>query len=90
MPLPAPRPLTEDQVLRLGAGVAGVVLAASAALATELAIEHMRLLGIICGAESQPHCGWCYGAVGLGLAGLTAFAYALRPAAPRRAALKAS
>ncbi|MBJ7408923.1 MAG: hypothetical protein JHD15_00955 [Phenylobacterium sp.] len=70
---------SEDQVMRLGAALTGVVLSASAALAADLAQEHMRTLGVICGASPHPHCGWCFGAVGLGLAGLTAFVLALRP-----------
>ena len=74
---PAP---TEDQAFRLGAGLTGLVLTASAALAADLAREHMAFVGAICGASSNPHCGWCYGAAGLVLAGLAAFAVALRPA----------
>lgn len=74
--LPPPR---EDQVMRLGAGLVGVVLTASAALAADLAAQHMRTLGVICGASPHPHCGWCFGAASLGLAGLAAFAMALVP-----------
>lgn len=71
-----PRP-SEDQVVRAGAALVGVVLTASAALAADLAQEHMRTLGMICGASPHPHCGWCFGAASLGLAGLAAFAVAL-------------
>lgn len=85
----ASRRPTEDQVLRLGAALAGVLLSASAALSADLAAQHMRVLGVICGASPHPHCGWCYGAVSLGLAGLTAFAYAVRPNTARTAARKA-
>lgn len=74
LPLPS-----EDQVMRLGAALTGVMLSASAALAADLAQEHMRILGVVCGASPHPHCGWCFGAVGLGLAGLTAFAVAIKP-----------
>ena len=79
----------EALVLRLGAGAAGGVFLASAALAAEQAREHMALLGTLCGAGSNPHCGWCYGAAGLVLAGLAACFHAARlaPADPiRRAA----
>lgn len=72
--------LTEDRALRLGAGVTGLALTASAVLAADLAREHMAFVGAICGASSNPHCGWCYSAAGLALAGLAAFAVALRPA----------
>jgi hypothetical protein len=71
--------LTEDHALRLGAALTGLTLAASAALAAGLAREHMAQLGALCGAAAHPHCGWCYGAAALALAGLPAFAAALRP-----------
>jgi hypothetical protein len=76
---PAPA-ITEDHLLRFGYGLAGLALSVSAALAAGLAREHMAVLGAICGAGSHPHCGWCYSAASLGLAGLAAFAAALRPA----------
>ncbi|WP_296600645.1 hypothetical protein [Phenylobacterium sp.] len=90
MPTSVSRRPTEDQVLRLGAAFVGVLLTASTALAADRAAQHMRLLGVICGASPHPHCGWCLGAVSLGLAGLTAFAYAVRPGAARGAARKAT
>lgn len=71
------RPVTEEVALRAGYGVAGLALTASAALAADLALEHMALLGVVCGASPHPHCGWCYGAAGLALAGLAAFAASL-------------
>lgn len=70
--------LDESLILRLGAGVIGLVLLAAGSLAASLAGEHMIQLGTICGGGAQPHCGWCYAAVGLGLAGLAAFALAAR------------
>ena len=76
-PLSLPR---EDQVLRLGAAAIGAVLTASAVLAADLAREHMLIIGVICGAGPVPHCGWCYGAASLGLAGLAAFVFAAKPA----------
>ncbi len=69
----------EDRAFRVGAGTVGGVLLASAGLAADLARDHMSLLGTICGANPVPHCGWCYGTAGLALAGLAAFAVALRP-----------
>lgn len=72
--------LTEDQAFRLGAVLTGLVLTTSAALAADLAREHMAFVGVMCGSGAIPHCGWCYGAAGLVLAGLAAFAVALRPA----------
>jgi hypothetical protein len=59
---------------------------ASAEISSLLAREHATLRGAICGVGHNPHCGWCYGAVGFALAGLTAFAAALSPEpATRRA-----
>jgi len=66
----------EDRVFRLGAGTVGGVLFASSGLAADQALQHMALLRTICGAGDAPHCGWCYGAAGLLLAGLAAFAAA--------------
>ena len=75
---------TEDQLFSAGCAVTGLTLAAGAALAADLARDHMMLLGEICGAAaSHPHCGWCYAAAGLASAGLAAFAVALRPAGLR-------
>lgn len=71
--------LTEDQAFRLGAGLIGLTLTTSGALAADLAREHMAFVGAICGASPHPHCGWCYGAAGLVLVGLAAFAAAARP-----------
>jgi hypothetical protein len=77
---------TEDLAFRVGAGTVGGVLLASAALAADLARAHMALLGTICGANPAPHCGWCYGAAGLLLTGLAAFAVAVAPGRPTAAA----
>lgn len=74
-----PVPFTEDQILRLGAALAGAIFLSSGAIAAELARDHMVALGTICGATDHPHCGWCLGAASLVLAGLVAFAAALRP-----------
>lgn len=74
----------EASLERVATGLLGGVLLATAGLSAGLARDHMILLGAICGAGHAPHCGWCYGAVGFALAGLTAFALALRPQ-PRRA-----
>lgn len=68
----------EALVLRLGAGLVGGMLLTAASLAASLARDHMISLGTICGAGSHPHCGWCYGAASLVLAGLAAFSVALR------------
>ena len=69
----------EDRVFRWGAGTVGGVLLASAGLAADLSRDHMVVLGTFCGAGPVPHCGWCYGAAGLALVGLAAFAAALAP-----------
>lgn len=69
----------EDAILRVGAGLLGAVLLLAAALAADLAREHMAALGAICGAGPHPHCGWCYAAASLVLVGLAACAVALRP-----------
>ncbi len=74
-----PANVTEDRILRLGAAFVGVVFLAGGALAWDMARAHMALLGTICGAGPHPHCGWCYGAASLVLAGLAGFAYAIRP-----------
>ena len=76
--------LTTDDVARLAAVLSGFALTASAVLAADLAREHMARLGALCGAAPHPHCGWCYAAAALALAGLAAFAAALRPAPARR------
>jgi len=65
-------------MLRLGAALTGIVLMTSASLAADLAREHMLVLGAVCGAGPHPHCGWCLGAASLVLAGLAAFACAVR------------
>lgn len=72
---------SEDQVLRYGAGLAGVILTASAALSADLAVAHMLAQDAICGASSAPHCGWRLGAASLGLAGFAAFTFAFQPKA---------
>ncbi len=72
------------------AALTGVVFLASAALAAEPAGAHMLALHTVCGAGDAPHCLWCFGAAGLALAGLAAFAAALhdRPRRPARAIAK--
>lgn len=75
-----PHPI-EDRVFRATAGTVGGVLLASAGLAADLARQHMALLGTICGVGSAPHCGWCYVAAGLALAGIAAIAAAVSPRA---------
>ncbi|MCR5881055.1 hypothetical protein [Phenylobacterium sp. J367] len=72
----APEP---DAALRIGVAGAGVAFLASAALAGRLAVQHMALLGEICGA-SAPHCGWCAAAAALFAMGLASLAWAARPA----------
>ena len=74
-----PAKLSEPRLVRLGAALTGVVLTASAVIAGDLATAHMQAVGAICGASLAPHCGWCFGAASLSLAGLAAFAYAARP-----------
>lgn len=69
----------EDRVFRLGAGTVGGVLFASSGLAADQALQHMALLGTICGAGPVPHCVWCYSAAGLLMAALAAFFAAFRP-----------
>ncbi len=79
----------EDAILRLGSALVAAIMLLSAKLAAELAREHMASLGVICGVDPHPHCGWCYAAVALFLAGLAGLAVALRPPQlplrPRRA-----
>jgi hypothetical protein len=72
----------EDRAFRAAAGTVGGILLASSGIAADLAREHMALLGVICGQAAVPHCGWCYAASGLLLAGLTALAVALAPGRP--------
>lgn len=80
--------LDEDRLVRVGAGLTGAILFASAALAGELARAHQISLGTLCGAGSHLHCGWCYAAAGLVLAGLAALLVAVRsPAAFRKSGL---
>jgi len=74
-----PSILSEARAFRLGTGMIGAALMASAVLATDLAREHIRLLGEVCGPRSDPHCGWCYAAASLFLGGLAAFAIASTP-----------
>ena len=59
---------------RLIGGLCGSLLRLGANLSAELAWAHARALGHICGAAQSPHCGWCYAAVGLAMAGLAAVA----------------
>jgi hypothetical protein len=77
----------EQQLMALGAAATGVLFTAGAALAAEQAQAHMLALGTICGAGSHPHCGGCFGAAGLGMAGLAGFVAALR-LSPRPALLR--
>lgn len=70
-------PMTEDHFLRFGAALSSLVFFASAGLSFELARDHMAALGAICGAASAPHCGWCFGAAGLAIAGLAAAVHAV-------------
>lgn len=74
--------LIEDSALRLGAVLTGVTFLVSAWLAVDLARGHMATLGTICGASNAPHCGWCFGAAVLVLAGLAAFVYAMAKPSP--------
>ncbi len=68
----------EAAVERLATDLLGCILLASAALAASLGRDDAALRGVVCGIGHAPHCGWCYGAVGFALAGLTAFALARR------------
>lgn len=79
----SPNPYVE----RVTTGFLGASFLASAALAAGLAQDEMALTGVVCGLGQAPHCGWCYGAVSLALAGFTALALAVRPVARRRAAV---
>jgi len=74
-----PTPI-QSRVERLTTGLLGASLLASAALAADLARDHMALRGVICGVAQVPHCGWCYAAVALAVAGLAAWVAALPPA----------
>lgn len=73
-----PTPI-ESRVERLATGLLGAILMASAVVSAGLAQDEIASRGVLCGIDHL-HCGWCYGAVGFVLAGLTAFAVALRPA----------
>ena len=73
-----PQPPSEATLQRLGSGLLGYVLLTSAAISAGLARDEIVLRGVMCGASHPPHCGWCYGAVGFALAGITAWAVALR------------
>lgn len=64
---------------RLAGGLFGFLLLWGATLSALFAEAHANALGSICGASASPHCGWCYAAVSLALAGLTACAAALAP-----------
>ncbi|MDZ4373174.1 MAG: hypothetical protein U1C74_17360 [Phenylobacterium sp.] len=70
--------LTEDRLFRGGATLLGATLTAAAALSADFARMHMLTLGTVCGADPHPHCGWCFGAASLGLAGLAAFYVAFK------------
>lgn len=71
--------ISNAQLVRFGGVLTGATFIASAALAGDLAREHMALLGTICGSGPHPHCGWCYGAASLLLAGLAPFWVAANP-----------
>lgn len=73
-----PTPI-QSRVERLTTGLLGATLMASAAVSAGLARDEIASRGVVCGIDHL-HCGWCYGAVGFVLAGLTALAVALRPA----------
>jgi hypothetical protein len=75
--------LTEDRLFRTGVAILGATLTGAAALSADFARMHMLSLGTVCGADPHPHCGWCFGAASLGLAGLAAFYLALAPARAR-------
>jgi hypothetical protein len=77
--------LDEDVILRAGSALLGLILLASAAVSFELAREHMAALGVICGGDEVPHCGWCYASVGFLMTGVATLIAAVRraPAAQR-------
>lgn len=74
-----PTPI-QTRVERVATGLLGASLLASAALAAGLARDHMALKGVVCGVADVAHCGSCYAAAALGLAGLASWAVALSPA----------
>jgi len=71
--------LTEDRLFRGGVAILGAMLTAAAIISADFARMHMLSLGTVCGADPHPHCGWCFGAAGLALAGLAAFYFAVAP-----------
>lgn len=71
--------LTEDRLFRTGVALLGATLTGAAAFSADFARMHMLSLGTVCGADPHPHCGWCFGAASLGLAGLAAFYLAVAP-----------
>ena len=77
---------SEQQMMSLGLALLGLTLLASGVLSADLAREHMAALGRLCGAGEAAHCGWCYAAVGFGLAGLSALIAAARPTAAKSVA----
>ena len=72
-------PPSEEAVARGAAGLAGLMLLVAATLAAGLALRHMALLGDLCGAAT-PHCGWCFTAAALAIAGASSLAWSLQPA----------
>lgn len=60
------------------AGLLALTLFAWAGVAALIARAHMAAEGVICGG-AVPHCGWCYAAAALGLAGVSASALFVRP-----------
>lgn len=81
------RPVDEQSILRWGVGLNGLLLLIAASFAADMAAQHMRALGVICGG-SAPHCGWCYAAAAFALSGVAALAGALLPTA-RKVAIRA-
>lgn len=68
-----PAPMNDDDPTARRLRLAGAVLVAGGLFAAGRAIVHMAALKAICGAGPDPHCGWCFAAVALIAAGVTAF-----------------
>jgi hypothetical protein len=62
----------------VGPALLGLTALASAGICGLLAEDHVILRGAICGGARITHCGWCFGATGLAVAGLAALAAAIR------------
>ena len=68
----------QERRLTAGAlGLLGLTLSACGVVATLVAIEHMARDAGVCGPLNG-HCGWCYGAAGMGIAALAVLALAVR------------